>query len=390
MLKLIVAFAALVVGMPCAAQDLSLDGWLRADAGRNAFTYLHPSRTAVVWVTQLARDADLRRIVDTVRQRALSKCPGLRDVRAVPILAGRAAQFRLVQGGQLCSVASAASATAQAVVFSVEPLNAGLRAEARSLALLLATVTPAGASVSAASLPASAPPVRSGGGATVGAGDGTADVAMLAAIRSVPTANRPRYLFDRFVMRMLGSQLQRVGEVWMAFDNGVATDCADWNPATTAPTPATLAQYTECRVARWVARRDGTYQVTSLDGRETEDVVFGLWRPFEAAERLGIDFDSWDARGGPVAGVMPYADITSVELVLHSDGRFGSTSQNRNWTLGDRTERNASRSGRYYLDGYLMAVQGPDGAVSLHFAGYQRIDGRLRLIAFHGRTFTPK
>ena len=86
---------------------------------------------------------------------------------------------------------------------------------------------------------------------------------------------------------------------------------------------------------------------------------------------------------------MPYADVTTRDLVLHRDGTFGSAEGNENWWRGNKRERRSGTTAGYYFDGYLMAEQQSDGVAGMHFTCYPPVNGRLRIIGFDGRQFTP-
>lgn len=395
-MKLWALFAlACLTSAPCPAQDVTLTDWPSERMGTGITTWTHPSRSAAVSLHELPRNANLGRMVAVLRQSLAARCPSLMRATGIPALQGRAEQVRSADNGQTCIIVYGSTATTQAIVISVEDNGGGLKASERAQALLVSTL---GLGDAAAREEARAVASGAGGQSPVTKGVAGAAVPVYAAsddamrrtIASVPRANRPRFLFDRFVMRMVGTNLIRVNDIWMAFDNGVATNCFDWNPATTAATPATLGGKPECAVARWEARSNGTYRVLDKDGATEDPLTATSWRPFRSGERIAIDFDSWDARGGPTAGAMPYASVTINELVLHTDGRFGSAEQNQRWVTGTQTTSSTSATGRYYVDGFMMAVQRPDGVVSLHFTGYQLMEGRLRLVVLNGRQYSPK
>jgi hypothetical protein len=213
---------------------------------------------------------------------------------------------------------------------------------------------------------------------------------MRSAIRAVPAMNLPVLIVDRWRMRLIGNNLLRVNEPWLAFSNGYATNCFDWNPATTAPTPATLGTRSDCGIARWQKSAAARYKILDSDGVSEDPLEPSDLRPFPTGQRLSIDFDNWDATGGPVAGVMPYANVSIKELLLRSDGTMAGSDRNENWNAGTQTSTRSATAGRYFLDGFLMAIQQPSGRITLHFAGYTVNNGALHIVSLDGQSFTKK
>jgi hypothetical protein len=87
---------------------------------------------------------------------------------------------------------------------------------------------------------------------------------------------------------------------------------------------------------------------------------------------------------------MRCADVSIRDLVLHRDGSFGSAEQNENWWRGNKSESRNGATGRYCVDGYLTLAQRLVGVVGLHFTCWKLVNGRVHIIGFDGRQFTPE
>jgi hypothetical protein len=385
------------------AQDLSLAEWRRARQPNRTATYTHPSGGGVVLVVEEARDLDA--LVASTRRNAEAQCPGMMAARPVAILQSLASSVRVTYAGQLCSLAYGKPGERSAVVFSVERVSLGLNAAARAEALLRELLGAVASPLSAAPVatgsiaPARDPGVAVPRGQSSVSSTGlpadiappSADAPLRQAIASVPAAHLPMLILDRWVMEMVGTNLLRVNKPWLAFGNGYATNCFDWNPATTAPTPATLGNRRDCAIARWQKIGTDRYRILDADGAKEDPLELSQLRPFSSGQRLQIDFDNWDGvSSGTLTGQLIYANVTIRELLLRRDGTIGSSSRNENWDRGTHTTSNGSADGRYLLDGYLMALQQPDGRVTLHFTGYSLNQSRLHIVALDGRMFTKK
>ena len=381
---------------PCAAQDATPNGWSRQQRPNGVTVYSHPSKNAVIVKTEASLSTDVGQLAEGVRRTSQSSCPALRGARAASVLDGRARQLRSTLNGRVCSIVYGTATSAQLVLFSAEQVTSGLNAEGASLTILAARMESVPANASGAPLstpPRTSPPIAPPTVAQTPIATARTpgdETALRNALAKVPRANRPSFFVDRWSNEMIGTNLIRANHLWMAFENGYATNCVGWNPATTAPIPATLEARVGCNIARWQKRADGSYRILDADGEKEDPITPSQWRAFSSGQRLDVNFDNWNARGGATGGVMPYTDITIRELVMRRDGTFGSAEQNESWWRGEHREQSAGVTGRYLVDGYLIAVQQPDGIVTLHFGCYQLVNGTLRLIAFDGRQYTPK
>ncbi len=111
----------------------------------------------------------------------------------------------------------------------------------------------------------------------------TADRELVEAVAAIPRSNRPIGLIARTHYVSSGTLVSPVRTAWSVFANGYLTDCVEWDPRTTAPTPEALAAFIShdgagsCDIAKW--RRSGnSIIVTDLEdgGEEVDDTTYEL------------------------------------------------------------------------------------------------------------------
>lgn len=71
----------------------------------------------------------------------------------------------------------------------------------------------------------------------------TADRQLAQAVAAIPKSNRPIGLIARTHYVSSGTLVSPVRTAWSVFANGYLTDCVEWDPRTTAPTPEALAAF---------------------------------------------------------------------------------------------------------------------------------------------------
>ena len=194
------------------------------------------------------------------------------------------------------------------------------------------------------------------------------------ALDAVPAARRPIAVVSRSSTSFLGGIPVPSFSQWMVFDNGYGTDCYSWNPLTTAPTPEALPS--KCDVARW--RKVGElYQFQDEDGMWEEPEDYGVLLSFEPGERIGVDLVSKSGAGGEAVGNVAVSSLSSGSLKMTETGEIQVENSTSVVISGSNVGGGSSKSktplmGRYYLDGYLIAIADADGNVSRGFIAGDR------------------
>ena len=194
------------------------------------------------------------------------------------------------------------------------------------------------------------------------------------ALEAVPPEHRPIAVVSRSSTSFMGGMPIPSFSQWMVFANGYATDCYEWDPATTAPTPSTLPS--ECEVVSW--RKAGNlYQFQDDDGTWEEPEDYGVLLDFQPGETINVDLVRKSGAGSPEVNGISVGSISSGVLQMTPD----STITLGNWTSvvvsgsnvgGGSTRSEGPVTGRYYLDGYLIAIAGEDGIIRRGFIAGDR------------------
>jgi hypothetical protein len=226
------------------------------------------------------------------------------------------------------------------------------------------------------------------------------DATLRAALAAVPVANRPIAMPTRRETRSLGGYNFVVYKPWMAFANGYATDsrCYDWDPRALAPTPQSLgAAGKRCDLVRW--RRVGTsMQFQKADGTWESDDKGAVLYPFTPGLRLDRTLENAGGTGStPGVGAIAVNTVFRGGLQMTAAGTMQSDWRNDTAISGAGIGGGASGSGtylagRYFADGYLIAVADARGTVSVAFIAGSHDEGEPRYthIYLNGRQYWPR
>ena len=194
-----------------------------------------------------------------------------------------------------------------------------------------------------------------------------------AALESVPTSHRPISIVSRSSLSFVGGMPIPSFSQWMIFDNGYATDCYDWDPAVTAPTPDTLPP--ECDVVRWRQARN-LYQFQDTDDTWEEAEDYGTLLPFQKGERIAVDLVNKSGASGVETGDISVGSLSSGKLQMTKDGAIALGKWTSVVVSGSNVGGGASNKGaivgQYYLDGYLIVIASPDGSLRRGFIAGDR------------------
>jgi hypothetical protein len=209
---------------------------------------------------------------------------------------------------------------------------------------------------------------------------------------AVPRANRPVKIVLRSVMQFNGSLAYPSFEPWMLFANGWATDCTDWDPATTVPTPQALARF-KCKMLRW--RKAGAGHAFETKPGKWQDEGPSNLTPFTPGQRISVDLVNKSGFGSPVgAPGLAVSSLSSGQLQMGANGRIAIG----NWTSvvvsganvgGGSSRRRGPTVGSYYLDGHLIAIADAEGGIRRGFIAEDRGKGGP-YVYLNGDLFWPK
>ncbi len=363
-------------------------GWTKTQEDLVA-RYTHFTNGAVVMVGPGPADRDYATVA-----RNLDKpegCTGLSAAKPAPLLSGRGQLQSTTSGAIRCAIITGTSSTGGTVmVIVMEQAIAGANARAFGLdrfSELMGT----------ASAPAPQPTTRTGPvGATTATG---IDATLREALARVPAANRPVVMVLRQESSFSGGFSYSIYKPWMLFANGYATDssCYDWDPRQLSPTPQSLGQVQkDCDILRW--RKTGNrYQFLDKDGWQTDEENQQMY-PFAAGLRLEKNLENVSGAGGgaPIPGTISVNSVSSGQLRMTKSGIMQSGWSNSVAISGGNIGGGSSGqgvdyAGRYYLDGFLVAVAGPTGQIKIGFIGGANDDGepRYHRIYLNGDQYWP-
>ncbi len=212
------------------------------------------------------------------------------------------------------------------------------------------------------------------------------DAALQAAMASIPAANRPIDIvliseWDSVAMSMAFKPR-------IVFANGYAVDeCNGWDLSKIAPTPAALkAIGSDCSVEKW-KKVAGNYIFQDDDGDWSEPSTSGNEiKGFRKGQRVDIDksYVGGGATTSVIPGVSSSSHLNSGELKMNTAGQIGIGSEFSNTIYTSSAvvfhrrrpiingSGESSTEGRYYLDGYIIAVQAADGSISFGTIGQKQ------------------
>lgn len=228
----------------------------------------------------------------------------------------------------------------------------------------------------AAIVPSQKVNIQSGSGGAAKEGDG----ALQAAMASIPAANRP---IDMVLISEWDSVAMSMAyKPRIIFANGYAVDdCAGWDMAKIAPTPSALkAIGSDCLVERW-KKIGSDYVFQDNDGDWSEPSTSGTEiKGFRNGQRVDVD-KSYVGGGGqlqliPGGSSFSHANSGTLNLTTAGAVTIGNWFSNSIYTRNVQTTGSNAKSvvGRYYLDGYLIAVQAADGSISFGTIGQKQED----------------
>jgi hypothetical protein len=205
------------------------------------------------------------------------------------------------------------------------------------------------------------------------------DVALKNAMAAVPKSNRPiGYVVQSNYLPGTNGVMQLLTTKWGVFPNGYATDCTGWDPAEIDPTPQSLGTAMKkagesCDVIRWEKKQGNYVRFIAPDDVLAPDDSEVINEGFAPGTRLDVDIGNVRAFGsvGYVPdGMVAARGIAGGSLRMTKAGEIGVGSwstvgfMGSDVIAGGSSVSRAPRIGRYYLDGYVIAVQDQNGAIS--------------------------
>ncbi|MFC4292456.1 hypothetical protein ACFOWX_08515 [Sphingorhabdus arenilitoris] len=200
------------------------------------------------------------------------------------------------------------------------------------------------------------------------------DSSLKASIDRIPAANRPIGMasvegeYDSYNASITFDN-------YLLFPGGYAINstCKGWNPILPP------ARQTDCSVVRYTAAGRG---MVRIGGSMSET---NLFEPFSAGERVSYDYGNISGNGG--AG---YSQTSGSGLKLTRDGQIRLSDWSGTSLSGGNYSGYAGSqgqiSGRYYLDGYIIAIQDDEGNISASFIA-KKNEGGDRYLYLNGELF---
>jgi hypothetical protein len=198
------------------------------------------------------------------------------------------------------------------------------------------------------------------------------DAALRAAIAAVPEAHRPIGFVERMIAVSKGATVSATLKPWALFPNGTATGCYGWDPRRTAPSPTGLrAADKDCaEVASWRRTEQG---IVMTDAGQEDSTTYDLLdvQRFASGQRLARRMEATASSiSSPAASFVKIND-----LVFTSAGTVRFAHSKRPWPVVEDTNRPRANQGRYFLDGYLAAIQFPNGRIEVFITGHRQLTG---------------
>jgi hypothetical protein len=205
------------------------------------------------------------------------------------------------------------------------------------------------------------------------------DVALKNAMAAVPKSNRPiGYAVQSDYLLGANGAMQMTTTNWGVFPNGYATDCTGWDPAEISPTPQSLGVAMQkagksCHVIRWEKKQGNYVRFIAPENVSVPDEAEIVNEGFAPGTRIDVSIGNVRAFGsvGYVPdGMVAARGLSSGSLRMTKAGAIevGSWSS-INFTgsdviAGGSSSSSGPRAGRYYLDGYVIAIQDQNGVIS--------------------------
>lgn len=355
------ALVGLVSGHVAAAQAPAPAGWETSRSPDGLFGLTHPTGEAIIVERLGVAPGELESVLAGFE--ALKPCPGLPGARVVAAPAGAGQMRDSVSGGIACRMIWGKQMDGRfAVSVSMEAEDGALGARTLQGSRMAGYVVPP-ASAATATLS------RTQASASLARATGAApdDAALKAALAKVPTQSRPVDVVMRGGSRIDGTILNTWYEPMLILPNGLATYCPKWDPLRVAATVNAFAQVgLQCELLPW--RRSGAaYQIKGSDGVWGDPEPGVRNKGAKPGRRMALTLMSTEAMSTlGFAGTRGVAVITEGSLAMTADGAIQMGSEQFTWRY--RHTDYASDGpliGRYYLDGFLIAIGDDQGQTSV-------------------------
>jgi hypothetical protein len=365
----------LMLTPPATAQPLR-EGWIYKERSEKP-TWVYGENEGVVTVfTSGPNEAAGAKVV--LQQLDLpALCPGMSRAAFIPTANGNAKIAKLIGGPVECGVAIRMIGQATLVLVAIQ--KKGSAADAINFAASIAERN-YGEHASVATPTNRVPPLKSATAQPLpSANGGGDDEALRAVVARIPAANRPIDIVLISEWDSVSSSMAYKPRI--VFANGYAVDeCDGWDMSTIAPTPASLkAIGSDCSVERW-KKVGGKYFFQDDDGDWSEPGTPGQIKGFRAGQRINIDY-SYVGGGGQTAflpGASSSSHLNSGALKMSNAGYVGIADwfSNTIYTRNVQTTGTGEKAveGRYFLNGYIIAIKGKDGSISFGTIGQKQED----------------
>jgi hypothetical protein len=356
-----VALAGLASGLGAAAQAPAPAGWESSSKVDGMVVLTHPTGDAVIIEGVGASAQTVESML--ARTATMEECSGLSDARTVTALGGAGQMRDAVGDGIACRMIWGKQADGLfALSVSLEAEHGALGARTLQVSRMAGYVAPPPSA-------ARTPPTRPQVPPPLARAAGTApdDAALKAVLAKVPTQSRPVDVVLQTGWTFIGDQMQMQLEPVLLFPNGLATHCPEWDPLRVAATAEAFAQAgLECDLLPW--RRSGAeYQIRDTDGAWGVALPGAENKGAKPGRRVSLTLQSlnristlgnWGSPGLLI--------INEGSLAMTTDGVIQMGSSRFTWRNADTESRtDAPLIGRYYLDGFLIAIGDEQGQVSV-------------------------
>lgn len=331
------------------------DAWIISSDGPGLTMIIHQSERALVYEWRgFDQDTSNRFITEVI---GASPCGAILPGEGTPIENGRARQHVGSQGTMVCSMILMPQSDGRFdLSLAIDRTDAPLGADALQAERL-------GLGLSGAR----AKPVLSRPGESRGLAIG--DDAVRAVMAAVPQSNRPIGVVLQSKLRFNGSEMVLHFDPWVLLPNGFSTSCPEWDPRRTPVTRADFAAGgLDCEVRPW--RKAGAgFQVQDSDGDWGQILESSPVYRSAAAKRVDyalVSTSSFSTVGLGFYGMEGLLAINADALQLRGDGTFVLGQSSTVWQKADaQNRREADIAGRYYIDGYLIAMADENGNTSV-------------------------
>lgn len=356
-----VGLAGLASVPEAAAQAPAPAGWTVSSNADGLIGLTHPTGEAVLFERLGVAPDNVEGLLAELA--AATPCLGLAGARAVTVPGGAGQMRDAVEGGIACRLIWGKQADGRfALSLSLEAADGALGARTLQGSRMAGYVAPpAGAArTTPGGTQAPKPLARS-------AGTAPDDAALKAALAKVPAQSRPVDVVLQTGWTFVGDQMQMQLEPVLLFPNGLSTHCPEWDPLRVAATVEAFAQAgLECDLLPW-RRKGAEYQIQDTDGEWGEPLPGAENKGAKPGRRVSLTLQSlnristlgnWGSPGLLV--------INEGSLSMTTDGVIQMGSSRFTWRNADTESRtDAPLIGRYYLDGFLIAIGDDQGQTTV-------------------------